>query len=122
MTFGDTRQISYCFICNLPTYAPLDTTPFGFTRGLRVDGKWHEKAGLYGTKGGYVVYCDGHTTWFDGNKPAKFLKWDQLGYTSDIRQTVPNSTWITCGNDGTKTNYTSDGSLVILYHAGTGGN
>jgi hypothetical protein len=108
-------------MCNLPAHAPLDTTPFGFTRGLRKDGKWDEKTGLYRSKGGYVVFCDGHITWFDGSKPAKFLKWDQSGYTSDIREAVPNSTFITCGNVGTNKSYTSDGELVIFYHAGTGG-
>jgi prepilin-type processing-associated H-X9-DG protein len=115
------QRISYCIVCNLPANAPLGTTPFAFTRGLREDGKWDEKAGLYGSKGGYVVYCDGHVTWFDGSKPAKFLKWDQSDYTNDIRGAVPNSSWIACGNDGTKTDYKSDGKLVILYHAGTGG-
>jgi hypothetical protein len=116
--------ISYCFAMDLPTHAPLDTTPLGFTRGLREDGKWDEKAGLYGSKGGYVVYADGHVVWFDGSKPAKFLKWDRSGYTSDIRQAVPSSTWITCGNNGIRTDYKSEdgsNSLVILYHAGTGG-
>ncbi|MDR2371649.1 MAG: type II secretion system GspH family protein [Puniceicoccales bacterium] len=113
--------LSYCLMMGLPAYAPLNTTPFAFTRGLRIDGKWDEKAGLYGSKGGYVVYCDGHITWFDGSKPAKFLKWDQSGYTSNIREAVPNSTWITCGNPGIETNYTSNGQLVILYHVGTGG-
>jgi Tfp pilus assembly protein PilE len=111
---------SYCFIMGVPAYASLDTTPLGFTRGLRVDGKWDEKAGLYASKGGYVVYCDGHTVWFDGNKPTRFLKWDQSGYTSDIREAVPSSAFITCGNNRTKTDYTSDGKLVILRHAGTG--
>jgi hypothetical protein len=123
MSSGSTgmQRASYCVAVNLPAHVPLDTTPFGFTRGLREDGTWDETAGLYGSKGGYVVYCDGHTVWFDGSRPAKFLKWDQSGYTSDIRQTVPNSVWITCGNEGTKTNYVGDGQLVILYHAGTGG-
>jgi prepilin-type processing-associated H-X9-DG protein len=113
--------ISYCLIANLLSTVPLDTTPLGFTRGLRVDGKWDEKAGLYGSKGGYVVYCDGHVVWFDGSRPAKFLKWDKSGYTSDIRYAVPSSAWITCGNQGTKTDYTSDGQLVLLYHQGAGG-
>jgi prepilin-type processing-associated H-X9-DG protein len=112
--------LSYCFVANLPSYAPLDTTPLAFTRGLREDGKWDEKAGLYGSKGCYVLYCDGHETWFDGDKSARFLKWDQSGYTSDIRETVPSNTFITCGNGNVKTNYTSDGKLVILRHAGTG--
>jgi type II secretory pathway pseudopilin PulG len=117
----DAQRISYCLIANLPSNAPLDTTPFAFTRGLREDGKWDEKSGLYGSKGGYVVFCDGHTTWFDGSKPAKFLHWNGKEYTSDIRNAVPSSTFIMCGNGGTKTNYTSDGQLVLLYHAGTGG-
>ncbi|MDR2372420.1 MAG: type II secretion system GspH family protein [Puniceicoccales bacterium] len=117
---------SYCLVTGLPAYVPLDTTPFGFTRGLRADGKWDEKAGLYGSKGGYVIYCDGHIVWFDGSKPAKFLHWNGQEYTSDIRQAVPSSAFITCGNQGTKTDYKSDGKsadqLVILYHVGTGGN
>ncbi|MDR2372444.1 MAG: type II secretion system GspH family protein [Puniceicoccales bacterium] len=112
--------LSYCFMLNLPENVPLDTTPLGFTRGLRVDGKWDEKAGLYGSKGGYVIYCDGHTVWFDGNKPAKFLHWNGQKYTSDIRQTVPSSTWISCGNPRTKADYTSDSQLVVLRSRGTG--
>ncbi|MDR2812725.1 MAG: prepilin-type N-terminal cleavage/methylation domain-containing protein [Puniceicoccales bacterium] len=117
---SNSHFISYCLMCNLPPHAPLNTTPLGFTRGLCEDGKWDEKAGLYGSKGGYVVYCDGHVTWFDGNKPAKFLKWDQSGYTNDIRGAVLSSTWITCGNPQTK-RCTSGGKLVLLHYAGTGG-
>jgi prepilin-type processing-associated H-X9-DG protein len=41
---------------------PLATTPLAFTRGLKIDGTWDEKYGLYGSKGGYVVFCDGHVT------------------------------------------------------------
>ncbi|MDR0418508.1 MAG: prepilin-type N-terminal cleavage/methylation domain-containing protein [Puniceicoccales bacterium] len=121
---GSAQQISYCFVCGLSADAPLSTTPLGFTRGLRTDGKWDEKVGLYGSKGGYVVYCDGHVTWFDGDKPARFLKWSNEEYTSDIRYAVPNLTdkltFITCSNQGIDTNYESDGSLVILYHKGEG--
>ncbi|MDR1366669.1 MAG: type II secretion system GspH family protein [Puniceicoccales bacterium] len=113
-------RTSYCFVLNLPA-VPLDTTPFGFTRGLREDGKWDEKVGLYGSKGGYVVYCDGHTVWFDGSSPAKFLHWNQKEYTTDIRKAVPDSAWISCGSERTVTDYKSDGQLVILCHAGTGG-
>ncbi|MDR1590682.1 MAG: hypothetical protein LBR92_01645 [Puniceicoccales bacterium] len=114
------QRISYCLIANLPINVPLSTTPFAFTLGLREDGKWDERAGLYGSKGGYVVYCNGHVTWFDGSKPARFLKWNQSGYTSDIREAIPQTAWITCGNDGTDTYCLSDGQLILLYHAGTG--
>jgi hypothetical protein len=64
---------SYCFIAHGPIgNIPLDTTPLAFTRGFCTDDTWDEKARLYGSKGGYVVYCDGHIVWFDGSKPAKF--------------------------------------------------
>jgi type II secretory pathway pseudopilin PulG len=120
---GDAVPLSYCLISGLSASVPLATTPLGFTRGLRKDGKWDERVGLYGSKGGYVVFCDGHTTWLDGSKPARFLKWDRSGYTSDIREAVPSSAFISCGNETVKSDYKSDGSdekLVILHHAGTG--
>jgi prepilin-type processing-associated H-X9-DG protein len=113
--------LSYCLISDLSASVPLDTTPFGFTRGLKANGKWHPKYGLYGDKGGYVVYCDGHVTWFDGSRPAKFLKWDQSGYSADIRDAVPSSAFISSGfamNDNIKD---SDNSLLIIQHFGTGG-
>jgi prepilin-type processing-associated H-X9-DG protein len=98
--FSGYYVFSYCLIIFVPTSnITLNTTPLAFTRGLCTDGTWDEKAGLYGSKGGYVVFCDGHVTWFDGSKPAKFLKWDQSGYTSDIRYAVPTNSGITCGHN-----------------------
>jgi prepilin-type processing-associated H-X9-DG protein len=114
--------LSYCTIPGLPTSIPLATTPFGFTRGLKANGKWHSKYGLYGDKGGYVVYCDGHVTWFDGSRPAKFLKWNQSGYTSDIRDAIPNSAFISSGQLMYDNIKDADNSLLLIYHAGTGGN
>jgi hypothetical protein len=105
-------------MCNLPSNVPLDTTPLGFTRGLCTDGTWDEKLGLYGSKGGYVIYCDGHATWFDGSQPARFLRWDKLGYTSDIRETVPDTVRISNGNLSNYEN--SNGATVILCDMGTG--
>jgi hypothetical protein len=103
--------LSYCFIAHGPiSNVPLDTTPLAFTRGLCSDGTWDEQAGLYGSKGGYVVYCDGHVVWFDGSKPAKFLKWDQSGYTSDIHYAVPLKSEITCGHK--KINTGSNSKLI----------
>ncbi|MDR2812550.1 MAG: prepilin-type N-terminal cleavage/methylation domain-containing protein [Puniceicoccales bacterium] len=122
MMNGTGFLMSYCLVAGLSGNVPLDTTPFAFTRGLCADGTWDEKAGLYGSKGGYVIYCDGHVTWFDGSRPAKFLKWDQSGYTTDIRGAVPSSTWITCGDREVNANYmNSNNQLVILSSAGTGG-
>jgi hypothetical protein len=42
---------SYCTIACLDGSVPLATTPLAFTRGLKTDGTWDEKYGLYGTKG-----------------------------------------------------------------------
>jgi prepilin-type processing-associated H-X9-DG protein len=110
---------SYCTIANLDGSVPLATTPLTFTRGLKSDGKWDEKYGLYGSKGGYVAFCDGHVTWFDGSKPAKFLHWNGEQYTTDIRQTVPNVAKFGCG--GIKSTSTKLPNVVV-WGNGTGGN
>ncbi|MDR2371704.1 MAG: type II secretion system GspH family protein [Puniceicoccales bacterium] len=111
---------SYCTIGNLDGSVPLATTPLAFTRGLKSDGTWDEKYGLYGSKGGYVVFCDGHITWFDGNKPAKFLHWSGEEYTTDIRQAVPNVAKI--GNGGITGTEGTKYSNLIVWGNGTGGN
>jgi prepilin-type processing-associated H-X9-DG protein len=122
-TSGNYFLISYCLTTKLTANVPLETTPIAFTRGLRVDGKWDEKCGLYGSQGGYVVYCDGHVTWFDGNRPARFLKYDRSGYTSNIREVIPSGSYILCGFYP-KYNYRSDpndaSTLVLLYAWGEG--
>jgi prepilin-type processing-associated H-X9-DG protein len=109
---------SYCTIVNLNGSVPLTTTPLAFTRGLKTDGTWDEKYGLYGDKGGYVVFCDGHVTWFDGSRPAKFLHWNGQQYTTDIRQAVPNIAKI--GNGGVSLAATGKYSSIVIWGSGTG--
>jgi prepilin-type processing-associated H-X9-DG protein len=117
--FSGYYTFSYCLIAHGPiSNVPLDTTPLAFTRGLCTDGTWDEEAGLYGSKGGYVVYCDGHVTWFDGGKPTQFLKWDQSGYTNDIRYAVPTNAKITYGHHGI---YKGKNSKLITWDFGEGG-
>jgi hypothetical protein len=119
MDFGTSNHfLSYCTIANLDGSVPIATTPLAFTRGLKTDGTWDEKYGLYGSKGGYVVFCDGHTTWFDGSKPAKFLHWNGQQYTSDIRQTVPNVAKI--GSGHVHKSPTAQYSNVVIWGSGTG--
>jgi hypothetical protein len=110
---------SYCTIGNLDGSVPLATTPLAFTRGLKTDGTWDEKYGLYGTKGGYVVFCDGHTTWFDGSRPAKFLHWNQQEYTTDIRKAVPKVAKI--GNGGVWATPAGAYSNLVMWGNGAGG-
>jgi prepilin-type N-terminal cleavage/methylation domain-containing protein/prepilin-type processing-associated H-X9-DG protein len=83
---GAAVVFSYCLVTGLPGNVPLDITPIAFTRGLKKDGTWDETVGLYGSSGGYVAFCDGHVAWYDGSQPARFLKCDKSGYTSNIME------------------------------------
>jgi prepilin-type processing-associated H-X9-DG protein len=116
--FSETFLLSYCFIAHGP-FADilLESTPLAFTRGLCTDGTWDAEAGLYGSQGGYVAFCDGHVTWFDGDKPARFLRWDQSGYTSDIREAVPRNSEISCCFSG---GYKGSNSKLITWDRGLG--
>ena len=119
-THNGSASVSYSTISGLYAGVPPTTTPIGFTRGLMSNGKWHSKYGLYGSEGGYVVFADGHVKWFDGKRAARFLKWDQSGYTNDIREAVPNNTFISSGY-AMRNDVREDNALLIIYHSGTGG-
>jgi hypothetical protein len=112
--------LSYGIIMGLPEQLLLDITSLAFTRGLKTDGRWHSKYGLYGKEGGLVVFCDGYVKGFDGNQPASFLRWDQSGYSADIREAVPSEAFITAGHQ-MKNGVTEDSAELILKHHGTGG-
>lgn len=111
-------SLSYCFISGVPLESDAATTPIGFTRGLMTDGKWHRKYGLYGDKGGYVVFGDGHVKWFDGSKPAVFLKWDKSGYSNNIQDAVPDEATISSGRG---VSVPGDASNLLVNQPGTGG-
>ena len=114
------RAFSYCIVTKLPAYAKADTTPIAFTRGLREDGTWSKDYGLYGSEGGYVVFIDGHVKWFDGKRAARFLKWDQTGYTSNILEAIPESSFISISNGGIVT--IPDGILISNWGKGKDSN
>ncbi|MDR0741087.1 MAG: prepilin-type N-terminal cleavage/methylation domain-containing protein [Puniceicoccales bacterium] len=120
ITTGPGIPFSYCLISGLSASIPLATTPVAFTRGLKANGKWHSKYGLYGDKGGYVVFCDGHVTWFDGDKPARFLHLNGQEYTSDIRKTIPSDAFISGGYLANPNITDSNGSPLLIQHAGAG--
>jgi prepilin-type N-terminal cleavage/methylation domain-containing protein len=65
------------------------TTPLAWSRGLETSGKWSTDS-VYGTKGGYIVYMDGHVMWYDTlNKDGGALTNYQTGTrTSDITQAI----------------------------------
>ncbi|MDR0590694.1 MAG: prepilin-type N-terminal cleavage/methylation domain-containing protein [Puniceicoccales bacterium] len=105
----DDIEFSVYLINNVPMDAPLSTTPIAFTRGIpEVSGgvaRWPEnksdpkEGGVYGSKGGYIAYLDGHVEWYEdlggdgeeGNSAGKLVAWGGGGTTNDILQTIPSS-------------------------------
>lgn len=113
-------SLSYSFISGVPLESDSETTPIGFTRGLMDNGRWSRRYGLYGNRGGYVVFGDGHVRWYDGDEPAVFLKWDKSGYTHDIREAIPNGATITSGN-GLRSDLKDESATLLINQSGTGG-
>lgn len=78
---------------NIPTGAPVITTPIAWTRGLREDGTWAPDSPWRG-KGGHVAYLDGHIEWLDGplsTAPggSSFVKYGTNIPTTNIREALP---------------------------------
>ena len=107
---------SFCMVLGLEPSAP-DNTPIAFTRGLKYDGTWDETYGVYGSSGGYIAFMDGHVRWFDGKRPIRLLKWGKEEYTSDIREAIPNTTYIRNGTIYDKSSNVND---MILFDEGLG--
>lgn len=47
----------------IPSNANPSTTPIAWTRGLEPNGRWGTE-GVYGTKGGFIAFLDGHVKWY----------------------------------------------------------
>lgn len=66
-TFRDS-PISITLVKGISVSANLSTTPVAWTRGLRPDGKWapltDPHPGVYGQKGGFIAFLDGHVKWY----------------------------------------------------------
>jgi prepilin-type N-terminal cleavage/methylation domain-containing protein/prepilin-type processing-associated H-X9-DG protein len=110
-------EFSVYLINNVPMDAPLSTTPIVFTRGIPVEvknaegntvAKWPEDkndpraSGVYGSKGGYIAYLDGHVEWYedlggsgsDGSNVGKLVAWGGSGVTNKIEETIPSTATI----------------------------
>ncbi len=75
--------ISYQLVGGLTLSMPR-TTPIGFTRGLREDGRWDRENGVYGDQGGHLVYLGGHVQWRRNLEP------DQI-WSSFDEETLPTN-------------------------------
>ncbi|MDR0418269.1 MAG: type II secretion system GspH family protein [Puniceicoccales bacterium] len=104
-------EFSVYLINNVPTDAPPTTTPIAFTRKLpsvsndsgavddnEVLSRWPSD-GVYGGKGGYIAYLDGHVEWYEdlgkkGEGEGKLVTWGGGGTTNLIEETVPETAQI----------------------------
>ncbi len=112
--------LSYGLIQGVNPNRPRETLPIAFTRGLKENGLWDAKYGVYGSKGGFVAYADGHVTWYDGDQPVSFLRPDQSDYTHNLRELFDSDVWISCGSGDFKSIVGEDQSPLILSASGTG--
>lgn len=56
--------LSWSMVLNVPPDLPKDAPVF-WTRGLGADGYWSAEDGVFGDKGGVVVFADGRAVWFN---------------------------------------------------------
>ena len=101
-------EFSVYVIAGIPSDAPLSTTPIAFTRGIpdTTTGKWSNESkgdnvkGVYGDKGGYIAYLDGHVEWYEDlggttdTNPGKLIAWGGTGTTNDILKTIPSTAYV----------------------------
>lgn len=63
------HPLSITIVKGISVNANLSTTPVAWTRGLRPNGKWASLTdtppGVYGDKGGFIAFLDGHVKWFN---------------------------------------------------------
>ena len=75
--------------------ASPSTTPVVWTRGLTGEGTWQggagQRAGIYGTEGGYVGFLDGHVEFYRdlGANGGQLLDYATGQRTGDIREALP---------------------------------
>lgn len=106
-------MFSYCILFGKITNCNnLDSFPLAFTRGLRTDGTWDSTYGLYGSKGGYIIFGDGHISWFD-NSNTKFLKYDKSGYSTNILDAIPKTAKFSCIDNNNSTVATADATVIF---------
>jgi len=79
-------------------HAPPSTTPVAWTRGLKTDGTWASETastpGVYGSKGGFIAFLDGHVTWYDNlrDEGGQLVNYTTKKPTSNIYEALPPGT------------------------------
>ncbi|MDR0351116.1 MAG: type II secretion system GspH family protein [Puniceicoccales bacterium] len=63
VAFAKATAFSVNVAIGIPPDADPSITPIAWTRGLQANGKW-SPSGVYGDKGGFIAFLDGHVEWF----------------------------------------------------------
>jgi prepilin-type N-terminal cleavage/methylation domain len=90
-TLGNFKELPLDWVCisPIPLNAPLATTPILYSRGLNVSkGVWEEDS-VYGTRGGFIAFLDGHAEFFS-DLHHKLVNFRTLQPTSQIQEAVPS--------------------------------
>ncbi|MDR1591173.1 MAG: type II secretion system GspH family protein [Puniceicoccales bacterium] len=124
----DPEEFSVYLIDNVPIDAPLSTTPIAFTRGYpETDStglaKW-PKTGVYGDKGGYIAFLDGHVEWFEDlgrNDDGKLMVWGGTGTTNRIEEAIPNTATILTANGNSNRDGNGNGAGRDIEESGGAG-
>lgn len=82
--------LSFTVASKVRSNAPPSTTPIAWTRGLKADeGTWDADTGVYGSKGGFIAFLDGHVEWFTNlNDENGLVKYNDGGLTNKIREAL----------------------------------
>lgn len=56
--------VSFAIATGINNLSAASTTPIAWTRGLTTNGTWDPSKSLYGSKGGFIAFLDGHVEWF----------------------------------------------------------
>lgn len=86
---GGADDFSVIVAENIPSDAPMSTTPVVFSRGLQEDGNWNKTKGVYKDKGGFIGFLDGHVEWFENTKD-QLVNYSTGEKTSNIKDAVPS--------------------------------
>lgn len=87
----DQFPLSFAVASKVSSQAPPSTTPIAWTRGLKNDGTWDAVNGVYGNKGGFIAFLDGHVEWFSNlNSENRLIKYTNGGTTNNIEEALNN--------------------------------
>jgi len=92
--------IGVAVVSGLNLMSNPSTTPVAWTRGLASSGKWQDysgqRPGIYGSKGGFIVFLDGHVEYHTdlARGGGQLVDFSDGSRTADIRQAIGPGTTV----------------------------